>query len=187
MKPTYNNARYVEGLKAELCRTPPTWFKSYECEIDLLEAPQVKIIPTRQLGDDIYCSTDKCNNGFHDTTTIATAHSTEVGFSVEASAAPFGMGVTMSASAGYGFSSSKEESTTVNYDFELKRGESGYIGLVNAQVSAKVRRRYCRCDISDIFCRMMGHGCTLFEETAHHESVIMKNGRPRGMVSFIYT
>ncbi|KAF9968763.1 hypothetical protein BGZ70_008394 [Mortierella alpina] len=55
--------------------------------------------------------------------------SAEVGFSASASAKPFGMGVEFTVFASYGFSESREASTTLSYESDLEKHEKGYIAL----------------------------------------------------------
>ncbi|KFH66137.1 hypothetical protein MVEG_08238 [Podila verticillata NRRL 6337] len=148
-----------------------------DCIVDVLTPPRIELIPTRRLSQDIHCTTQTCIIGYHDQTTVATTHSVEVGFSVETSAAPFGMGVTFTASASYGFSTTNEQSTTFSYEFQLEKGESGYIGVVSVQISAKIRRRgFARLPFS----------VESIDETAYHESVIMESNKPRSIVAFVH-
>ncbi|KAG0362888.1 hypothetical protein BGZ54_008458 [Gamsiella multidivaricata] len=70
--------------------------------------------------------------GYHDQMSVSTTHSTDVGISVEASSAPFGIGVTFTASASYGSSVINEELTTFCYGFDIEEGDPGYIAIANA-------------------------------------------------------
>ncbi|KAF9014657.1 hypothetical protein BGZ52_006465 [Haplosporangium bisporale] len=183
MSISYNQGRYLEELKKQACR----FYIEYgnvgiqgpleNCIVDVLTPPRIELIPTRRLSQDIHCTTQTCIIGYHDQTTVATTHSVEVGFSVETSAAPFGMGVTFTASASYGFSTTNEQSTTFSYEFQLEKGESGYIGVVSVQISAKIRRRgFARLPFS----------VESIDETAYHESVIMESNKPRSIVAFVH-
>ncbi|KAF9327687.1 hypothetical protein BG006_009038 [Podila minutissima] len=139
-----------------------------------------------QVSRDIICTTPSCSISLEETVTVSTTHSVEIGMSVEVSSKPFGMGVAFTTSVGYGFSSTSETSTALNYGFELEKGDSGYIGMVNAQISSRVRFRSCTCydEACSERCR---NGQWQSDQTLHHQKVIMKNGTPRGYVAFIYT
>ncbi|KAK3816066.1 MAG: hypothetical protein J3Q66DRAFT_341541 [Benniella sp.] len=183
MQHTYNSGSYIDALRQELCLGMST----DACELTILSEPRIEIIPTKQISDDIYCSTATCTIGYEKITAISTTHSVELGFSAEVSAKPFGMGMSFTASTNYGFSHTKEESVALSYQFNLERGEAGYIAMVNAQVSARVRRQVCVCHtaICAITCSLVTF--EPIDETAYHESVILKDGRPRSIVSFVFT
>ncbi|KAF9942988.1 hypothetical protein BGZ67_008619, partial [Mortierella alpina] len=116
------------------------------CLLESLSDIRVELIPAERLSQEILCTTPSCTIGFQETTTVSTTHSFEAGFSAEMSAAPFGMGVTFTASVSYGFSRTNEVSQAFNYEFNLERGARGYIGMVNAQISHKLRVMGCNFD-----------------------------------------
>ncbi|KAF9214473.1 hypothetical protein BGZ59_003614 [Podila verticillata] len=70
---------------------------------------------------------------------ISATRSTEVSLSIMTSAKPFGIDMDFTTTVGYSYSQTSEESTTLKYDFDLVRSDPGYIVMVNAQVSARVR------------------------------------------------
>ncbi|KAI9237869.1 MAG: hypothetical protein BYD32DRAFT_461203 [Podila humilis] len=148
--------------------------------------PVIRVIPTRQISDDIICTTATCTIGFAKSVSVSTTHSAEVSLSITAGAKPFGIGMEFTTTVGYGYSNTAEESTTLSYNFDLVRGEAGYIGMANAEVSADVRVSGCRCNsfICSAQCSFSGPTMT---DTGHHQAVILKNGIPRGFVSFIFT
>ncbi|KAG0340990.1 hypothetical protein BG000_010540 [Podila horticola] len=80
--------------------------------------PRVELIPAKRLSYDIRCTTRTCKIAHTKTTTVSTTHSGTVGLSAEVGAKPFGVGVQFTASVGYGFSKTDEESTAFTYEFE---------------------------------------------------------------------
>ncbi|KAF9310388.1 hypothetical protein BG003_008626 [Podila horticola] len=105
--------------------------------------PRVELIPAKRLSYDIRCTTRTCKIAHTKTTTVSTTHSGTVGLSAEVGAKPFGVGVQFTASVGYGFSRTDEESTAFTYEFEVDRGDSGYIAVVNAQISGHMTIKGC--------------------------------------------
>ncbi|KAH7052672.1 hypothetical protein BKA57DRAFT_456207 [Linnemannia elongata] len=154
------------------------------CDLSILSTPIIEVIPTKRLSENILCTTETCTIGYHDTVTISTTHSEEVGLSAETSSMPFGMGVSFTVSTSLGFSETNEESATYSYEFNLRKGEKGYIGIVNAQISANIR--------------VTGHCVVYKDKTAtcnigrkvskegYHEVVIKENNKPVGFVAFIH-
>jgi hypothetical protein len=51
------------------------------------------------------------------------------------------MSLSATVDYGYDFSSTKDISTAFSYGFDLARDDIGHIGMVSAQISAKVRVR----------------------------------------------
>ncbi|KAF9079407.1 hypothetical protein BGX23_004169, partial [Mortierella sp. AD031] len=177
-----NSVKYTDSLQDSICNNPPDGFRYYHCKVDVLSKPTIEVIPVRQLSDDILCSTGTCTAGLHETVSISTTHSIEAGISIEASAAPFGMGVTFTTSLSYGLSETTEKSTTLSYEFDLARGEAGFIGIVNAQISAIVRVRACKCP-DGVACSYFCGMSTDYEvdEVRHHQAVILQSGEPKGI------
>ncbi|KAG0010958.1 hypothetical protein BGZ81_002471 [Podila clonocystis] len=174
-----NHATYLDELKRQVC----LWYQ--KCELQVLTTPRVELIPARRLTDDILCNNpDGCQISYGEETTISSTHSQEVGFSVQMNSAPFGMGVTFETSFGFGFSTTNQVSTIVTYGFNVRKGEIGFIGMANAQISAKIRVRGCRCPGIG-FCVGQCPSPTT-DETGFHESVIMENNKPRGIVTFVF-
>ncbi|KAF8953617.1 hypothetical protein BGZ52_006840 [Haplosporangium bisporale] len=186
MTTTYNQPMYLESLKAKVCGEDEKGNFIAHCQIQILSRPVIRVIPTRQISDDIICTTATCTIGFAKSVSVSTTHSAEVSLSITAGAKPFGIGMEFTTTVGYGYSNTAEESTTLSYNFDLVRGEAGYIGMANAEVSADVRVSGCRCNsfICSIQCSSSGPTMT---DTGHHQAVILKNGIPRGFVSFIFT
>ncbi|KAF9308647.1 hypothetical protein BG003_010796 [Podila horticola] len=175
-----NAAEYGRELMAKVCA-------GYQpCQIEVLSMPTVQVIPTKQISKDIICTTPTCSIGLEESVSISTTHSREVGLSMEAGAKPFGVGVTFTASAKYGFSATKETSTSLTYTFNLDKGDSGYIGMVNAQISAKVRIAGCKCASGDGQCYHKCRTSPDFTQTGHHEVVVEKDGVPRAFVAFVH-
>jgi len=188
MKTTYRESDYVNALKAAVCGKPVSIPGNRGCQIEVLSKPVIRVIPTKAVSKDIYCSTPSCSIGLEEGVSISTTHSVEVSVSITAGAKPFGIGMEFTATAGYGFSDTTEESTTLLYNFDLAQGDAGYIGIVNAEVSAEVRVSECRCWMFEFDCiNKCATGGMTISETGHHEAVILKNGKPRSYVSFVYT
>ncbi|KAF9369751.1 hypothetical protein CPC16_004217 [Podila verticillata] len=179
----YNATSYVASFKATICRT-----KDYEiedCEVEVLSTPQIQLIPTNQISKDIICTTPTCMIGLEESVTVSTTHSAEVGLSIGTGAIPFGVGVSFTGSTQYGFSSTTATSTSLVYHFDLVQGDRGFVGMVNAQISAQVRIAGCKCPrrpscVANL-CRTRCaiHGPAVVE-VGHHEAVVMKNEKPRG-------
>ncbi|KAG0344680.1 hypothetical protein BG005_001717 [Podila minutissima] len=186
MTTTYNQPMYLEALKAKVCGVDASGNFIAHCQIDIISRPVIRVIPTRQISDDIICTPATCSIGFAKSVSVSTTHSAEVSLSITAGAKPFGIGMDFTTTVGYGYSNTAEESTTLSYNFDLVRGDSGYIGMVNAEVSADVKVSGCRCNsfVCSIQCSSSGPTMT---ETGHHEAVIMLNGSPRGFITFFFT
>ncbi|KAG0252952.1 hypothetical protein BGZ95_006481, partial [Linnemannia exigua] len=178
MTTTYSQADYLESLKAQVCGEDKNGNFIAHCQIEVLSRPIIRVIPTKAISKDILCSTATCMIGLEESVSISTTHSAEVSMSITAGAKPFGIGMDFTTTIGYGYSNTAESSTTLVYNFDLVQGDTGYIGIVNAEVSAKVRVSGCRCNsfICTIQCSSSGPTMT---ETGHHEAVILQNGKPR--------
>ncbi|KAG0329332.1 hypothetical protein BG000_000101 [Podila horticola] len=179
----YRNAMFIEIVKNE----PGYEFSNFDMKV--LSEPKIQVIPVHQVSKDIYCTTPKCKIALEESVTISTTHSTEVGASVEISGKPFGVGASFTASASYGVSHGKEMSTALNYEFELEQEDTGYIGIVNAQISAKVSIRACRCPITggSIERLVCTAACAItpnYVVDGYHEAVVTKHGKPKGYVSW---
>ncbi|KAF9987374.1 hypothetical protein BGZ75_000684 [Mortierella antarctica] len=179
MQIRYKPDPYHQAFMQEFCSRLTPY-----CRIEVLTPPVIEVIPVRRLSDDILCTTTTCTIGYHDTTSVTTTHSAEVGFSATTSAKPFGMGVEFTVSASYGFSEAREESTTLSYEFNLEKGEKGYIAIVNAQISSLLRITGCWCKHDSMFCACAGPGTPV--SVGHHQAVIKENNKPRSMVAFVH-
>ncbi|KAG0315504.1 hypothetical protein BG000_005157 [Podila horticola] len=135
---------------------------------------------------DIICTTPTCTISLEETVTVSTTHSAEIGMSFEVSSKPFGVGVAFTISLGYGFSYTSETSTALNCDFALEQGDQGYIGMVNAQISSRLRYATCTCYDQACIDRCK-NGDWQKDRELHHQKVFEKNGTPRGYVAFVYT
>jgi len=184
MNTTYHEANYKASLIEKVCGEDEFGNYIAKCQLQILSNPVIRVIPTRAISKDIICSTETCTIGLQESVSVSTAHSTEVSVSITAGAKPFGIGMEFTTTLGYGFSSTAEESTALSYEFHLVKGNIGYIGMVNAEVSAQVHVSGCRC--RDFICEIQCTAPTM-SETGHHEAVILQNGIPRSFVSFIYT
>ncbi|KAF9131283.1 hypothetical protein BGW39_002012 [Mortierella sp. 14UC] len=111
----------------------PFQVRYIDCEVEILSPPTIEVIPIMPVSPTIVCTPVKgCVQGLHETVSISTTHSVDVGFSVEVSSEPFGMGVSFTASVNHGFSHTREESTTLSHEFYLEQGDIGYIATINA-------------------------------------------------------
>ncbi|KAF8927803.1 hypothetical protein BGZ52_004082, partial [Haplosporangium bisporale] len=81
--------------------------------------PTVQVIPTKQVSDDILCTTVPCSMEFEKSVSVSTTNSLEVG------AEPFCVGVKFTNSVSYGFSLTKAASAALSYSFDIVEGESG--------------------------------------------------------------
>lgn len=176
-----NRNAYFGEVSGEVHRTHNLQYVEYEWTT----LPHIELIPTRRLSHDIRCTTLTCKVAHTKTTTISTTHSLNAGLPAEVGAKPFGVGVQFTGSVGYGFSRTNEESTAFTYGFDVIRGDSGYIAVVNAQISAHGHIKGCKwgkrrtkngCD----------HGPWDFDKRGFHESVIMEGNMPRSIIAFIY-
>lgn len=143
-----NAGQYLESFKAHICSRPGQCITIYE--VETLERPVTKVIPTSQVFKDILCTTEACHIGLEESVLVSTTHSAEVSVSITASAKIFEVGMEFTTTVGYVYSHTSEESTALKYEYDLKRGESRYIGRVNAQVSARVRTSGYPCESDDL-------------------------------------
>ncbi|KAG0289142.1 hypothetical protein BGZ97_006566 [Linnemannia gamsii] len=198
MTTTYRQPEYLESLRDKICvgldAPGPRYDYILNCQIEILSKPVIRVIPAKAVSNEILCSSPTCAVAYEETVSVSTTHSTEVSLSVTAGAKPFGIGMEFTATAGYGYSNTAEESTTIGYTFNLDRGDMGYIGIVNAEVSATVRVSGCLCamyppvpSVCQALCLLYPTSNLNVNETGHHEAVILQNGKPRGYVSFVYT
>ncbi|KAF9958357.1 hypothetical protein BGZ72_000498 [Mortierella alpina] len=167
---------YIRTLAGEVgCFSP-------KCDLDIISKPVIEVIPVKRLGGDIFCSTETCTVTVQAPFTISTIHS-EDSFSTEASAEPFVEGISFTDSEYYGFSQAKDGSSELNYEFDLKKGDFGYVGIVSAQISTRVRARSNEVD-STVHCTLPANTRTLVKE-GYHEAVITKYDRPVILAGFI--
>ncbi|KAG9061898.1 hypothetical protein KI688_007049 [Linnemannia hyalina] len=186
MTTTFRDSNYLESLMAKVCDVDASGDFIADCEIKILTEPKIRVIPTKSISKEIVCTTVTCHIGLEESVSVSTTNSLEVSMSITAGAKPFGVGMEFTVTTGYGFSNTVEESVSLSYGFDLVRGDSGYIGMVSAEVSAYVRVEGCRCNnfLCAIQCSSSGLKIT---EDGHHEAVILKDGTPRSYVSFVYT
>ncbi|KAG0356764.1 hypothetical protein BGX24_006343 [Mortierella sp. AD032] len=185
---SYYQGDYVDEVEQQFCS------EILDCSVYVLSQPRIELIPTRSLGPDIYCNVPGgCIKGYHEEEMVSTTHSLEVGYSAEVGAKPFGVGVAFTVTTTYGFSKTKQESTTLSYEFNLQQGDFGYIGMVNAQITAKLWLRGCWCPgkgnhLIELICRSTCRSSPQFnvDEIGYHESVIVQGNKPRGIVAFVY-
>ncbi|KAF9340229.1 hypothetical protein BGZ91_002975 [Linnemannia elongata] len=188
----YYPEKYRVALMEDLCK-PKLGFRNLVCNVTILEDPTIEIIPAQPISQLIYCSTPTCRVSYSVTQTVSTTHSNSIGFSGSAGATPFGVGMQFTASTGYEFSSTTEKATELGYEFQINRGESGYVAIVGVQVSARARFESCPCELQGdgrvswkckIKCRSEENWT---RKEGYHESIIKQNGGVKGIVSFIYT
>ncbi|KAG0328461.1 hypothetical protein BG000_000478 [Podila horticola] len=177
---TYDEAEYVKSLLEKLCSFHQGMF---ECILEVLEPPTIQVIPTKQVSKDIVCTTATCGIELDESVSVSTTNSLEVSLTIEVGGEPFGVGVKFSGTVGYGFSETKEITTGLKYSYDLERNDTGYIGMVNAQVSSTVRLIACKCKWIDIQCI---EGCRdngpNYNVTGHHEVVVLKDDIPRSYI-----
>ncbi|KAG0373960.1 hypothetical protein BGX24_011021 [Mortierella sp. AD032] len=164
----------------------------YYCVVDVLTTPIIELIPAKQVSREIVCSTPSCLIGLFQFVTVASTHSTEVGFSVETGPKPFAAGLTLSKPfLGYDYSATNQEVTQLDHQLKLKQGDVGYVALVNAQATARVRIRACKCQMGVeygtcmILCRVLP-GKHAIDDTAYHEAVIVQGRTAKSIISFIH-
>ncbi|KAF9983181.1 hypothetical protein BGZ75_005352 [Mortierella antarctica] len=148
--------------------------------IDTPVEPHIEVIPTKRLSHDILCTDPTCTIKYQGETTISTIHSSEAGLSTKLNAAPFGIAVALTPSPGYGFSMGNRQSAAVSQEFILERGASGYFAIVNAQISAGLVVQYCESEYQHCKGEQWDKA-----ETGYHESVIMYNAKPFGILAFV--
>ncbi|KAF9135277.1 hypothetical protein BGX30_011598 [Mortierella sp. GBA39] len=190
---TYDHTKYLLALHETMCKQPSNSdLIYYYCVVKVLTLPVIELIPAKQVSKVIACSTPTCVIGLFQSVTVGSTHSTEVGLSVQTDAKPFEAGLTLNKSVlGYGYSVSNQETMDLNHDLDLKYGETGFVALVNAQASAKVRIRACKCQMGIeystcmILCRVLP-GKYAVDETAFHEAIILQSRTAKTLVSFIY-
>ncbi|KFH63674.1 hypothetical protein MVEG_10367 [Podila verticillata NRRL 6337] len=169
---SYHQARYLDQLRREVCTYVP------DCVVDVITQPRIEVIPARRVSQDFHCNAPLCTIGYHFNLDISTTRSEETGFAADVSIAPFEEGVMFSTSSSYGFRKNKD--TTISYEFRMEMGDSAYIAMVNAQISAKVRLRGSK-QCNDWVC----YGGP-FDITGYHEAVIMHNDTPKSIVALVY-
>ncbi|KAF9965579.1 hypothetical protein BGZ70_004567 [Mortierella alpina] len=172
----FDSQAYIRTLAGEVgCFSPM-------CDLEIISTAVIEVIPVTRLSGDIFCQTETCTIRFHGPITISTIHS-EDSFSAEVSSEPFAKGVSFKDSESYGFSQANDESTELNYEFNLKKGDLGYLGIVSAQISTRVRARYSDLD-STAHCALPANTRTLVKE-GYHEAVVTKYNRPVFLAGFI--
>lgn len=191
MTTTYHPEKYLRSLVDTLCSEKENGDIVYNCKIDILSRPLIRIIPSKAVSREIICSTPTCSIGLEDSVSVATTHSDEVSLSITAGAKPFEIGMEFMTAAGYGYSQTTQESTALKYDFHLVQGDVGYLGIVNAEVSANMHITGCPLNTRHAAYALQAMLCLIagptLNEVGHHETVILRNGQPRGYVSFAYT
>ncbi|KAK3845377.1 MAG: hypothetical protein J3R72DRAFT_436609 [Linnemannia gamsii] len=186
MKIDYHHAEYLESLTAELCSRNNLLF----CQVEILDTPTIQVIPAEPISRYFVCSTSTCTLTITRSLIVSTTHSGGDGL-VGASSKPFAVGVSFTVSAGYGFSSTSEAPITLTYSTELVPGDSGYVGMVAAQISAKVRISAYNCPNSNMeesakCWNDYSQNGPNFYQTGHHEAVVLRNGTPRNCVAFVH-
>ncbi|KAF9947246.1 hypothetical protein BGZ70_002799 [Mortierella alpina] len=107
--------------------------------MQILSPSVTEVIPIKTLKENVSCGFESYTITVDGSHKISTIHSDEEGLAAKTTSRPFTKAVTFTDSDSYGFGDSDEESTSVSYQFELKRGDTRYIGIVNAQISALIR------------------------------------------------
>ncbi|KAF9392263.1 hypothetical protein CPB97_002829 [Podila verticillata] len=168
--------RQHPGLKRELDKIRWQYGSLAYGKTVVLTTLTIKIIPAKQVSDDILCSSSTCHIGLEETDTVSTTQSSELEFSARGH-----------------FSETVKSSTALNYQLDLVQGDAGYIGMVDVHVLADVEHSGCQCHGSDILivmCKMSIQHChafgTSFMEMAYHDAVVWRDRRPRSIVSFVY-
>lgn len=189
----YDHTKFLFALRETMCKQPSnSGMIYYYCVVEVLTPPVIDLIPAKQVSKAIVCSTPTCVIGLYQSVTVGSTHSTEVGFSVQTGAKPFEDGLTLNKSfLGYEYSASNKETMDLNHQLGLQYGETGFIALVNAQASARVRIRACKCQAGIeystcmILCRVLPSKHAV-DEAAFHEAIILQSRAAKTLVSFIY-
>jgi hypothetical protein len=191
MATTYLPLKYIHHLKDTLCEEKENGDIIYNCKIDIISSPVIRIIPTKVISREIFCSSSTCSIGVADTVSVSTTHSDEDSLPITAGARPFEIGMEFTDEAGYGYSQTTQELTELYYNYDLVQGDMGHVSLISVEVSASMHITGCRLNtrhaaypLKALLCSITG---PTLNEVGHHESVILKNGQPRGYVSFVHT
>ncbi|KAH7041836.1 hypothetical protein BKA57DRAFT_539359 [Linnemannia elongata] len=168
---SYHQARYLDQVRREVCINVP------DCVVDVITQPRIELIPARKVSRDFHCASS-CSIRYDLNTDISTTRWEEAGFAADVSIAPFEEGVAFTTSSSYGFRLDKE--STISYEFQLEKGGSVYVAMVNAQISAKIRLRGSK-QCNQWFC----YGGP-FDITGYHEAVIMHYDTPSRIVALVH-
>ncbi|KAK3812352.1 MAG: hypothetical protein JOS17DRAFT_807113 [Linnemannia elongata] len=190
---TYDHTKYLLALRETICKQPSNSdMIYYYCVVEVLTSPVIELVPAKQVSRAIVCSTPTCVVVLCQSVTVGSTHSTEVGFSVQTGDKPFVAGLTLNKSfLGYGYSTSNQETMDLDHQLDLQYGETGFVALVNAQASTKVRIRACKCQMGIeygtcmILCRVLP-GKHAVDETAFHEAIILQSRTAKTLVSFMF-
>ncbi|KAF9163326.1 hypothetical protein DFQ26_002719 [Actinomortierella ambigua] len=177
MRIQYTPSAYHSTFLRELC-----YMNS--CTLKPLSTPAVEVLPVRRLSSEILCTEATCTITGFVTATVSTVDPT---FS-DANSKPFEAGVRFMFPGFFGFSETRVESMRVSYRFALKRGEKGYVAMVNAQISELVELTGILC-----FPNEAGWSCRMPDPkpviVGRHQAVIMntRDNAPVNIVAFVHT
>ncbi|KAF9973774.1 hypothetical protein BGZ73_002962 [Actinomortierella ambigua] len=191
MTHAYHESKYIASLRSALrCyETFGVGWSPFNCKLKVLSAPQIQVIPVQRLTEDVLCSTSSCTIDRQQSTTVSTTHSLDAGLALKINSNPFSAGVSFTKSSNYKFSVANEKETSISYAFDLEKSDKGYVGLVGAQISAKILAQQCMC----LYTPQMMYDCSIciseWKDVANgfHEAVIMQGDKPRSIVSFVQT
>ncbi|KAG0260192.1 hypothetical protein DFQ27_003671 [Actinomortierella ambigua] len=171
----YNPGAYHGTFMSQLC-------SSDMCSVKPLSAPAVEVIPVTRLTSDLLCILTTCNLVVSDAATVSTVDPTFP----YANSKPFQAGVKFAFHDLYGFSDWREQPMPINYQFALKKGDKGYVAMVNAQISEKV-------ELTGEICDSDSEGCPIPHDpkpvtVGYHQAVIMNRqiNEPISIVAFVY-
>lgn len=184
----YDSDVFYAGLVKTICNNPSQEYRITNCNITILSQPSIKVIPSRPISRNIICTSSMCNIQGYRTIGVPTTHSSEASFPIKAGGESFYRGVKFTGSFGYEFSETYETSAWVDYSYYLDKGDQGYVAMVNAQISAKIRVTGCkrlhkeiRDGLDDLLCTRP------VDQTGHNEVIIVQEHiNPRGIIAFIH-
>lgn len=183
----YDADAYHASLVKSICNNPSSYYQITDCKISILSEPKIKVIPTQRLTDDINCKSSSCQVIYRESLAVLTTHNEEDTLPIAIGGQPLEKGVELHRSLGYGFSTYYQTTAPIDYQFELAKGDEGYIAMVSAEISAKIRVTGCQRSRDDVRSGSCHSKCpTFIDQTGHNEAVITQNGyEPKAIVAFI--
>ncbi|KAF9126346.1 hypothetical protein BGX30_015286 [Mortierella sp. GBA39] len=183
----YDAKAYHANLVESICNDPSSYYQITDCKITILSEPKIQVIPTQRLSDNIICKTSSCKVAHDDAVSVWTTHSDETTLPIRVGGEPFQVSVDLHRSLGYGFSNSVQALAPIYYQLDLVEGDEGYIAMVSAEISAKIRVTGCKRYRDDVRRGSSNFGCSTFiDQTGHNEVVITQNGYdPKAIIAFI--
>lgn len=188
---TFSSYPWAVAYEAELCRRMyDKDHRLFNCIVINRSLASIKALPVRTLSGEVICDDQPtCTVIQTASVQVSTTHSADTGLPAEMSATSFSKSVRFDdPSATYGFNVTKASSMFVTYLFDLPRGQTGFVGLVNAQILVDVDIEACACpiDLSDAECEVeCKNDSRTITQSGYHEAVIFQNGGSAGLVGLI--